>query len=293
MGVAMTGVFVGAVFYRPVQDWLDQTNRLNQAGESVPYQAFIDRENEEMLDQTADLLAQEPSKEEKKEASETEEGLRKQDQENLQVPAVKDEKDAGNDILPAQIQLAVPFTSQAPFGTWDEVHEETCEEASVYMVAQYYGGTVLGGTDPAKADKALLDMVDFQRKRFGFFESTTVAQVRIMAQEHLGLSGKILTQPTVEEIKKELALGHPVIFPLAGQEIGNPFFSGDGPIYHMLVVRGYTADGHWITNDPGTRRGEAYQYAFNTLMNALHDFPGKEADIHTGAPAVLVLTPSL
>ena len=47
--------------------------------------------------------------------------------------------------------------------------------------------------------------------------------------------------------------GVPVLLPAAGRLLRNPYFSGQGPLYHMLVVKGYTRDGKIITDDPGTR----------------------------------------
>jgi len=68
----------------------------------------------------------------------------------------------------------------------------------------------------------------------------------------------------------------------------NPYFSGEGPWYHMLVLTGY---GWWdfITNDPGTRRGAGYEYRFSTLLNAIHDWTGIKEEIRKGRSAVLVL----
>ena len=41
-------------------------------------------------------------------------------------------------VIPASLELPVAFASQAPFGNWDKIHEETCEEASMINVAKYY-----------------------------------------------------------------------------------------------------------------------------------------------------------
>ena len=60
---------------------------------------------------------------------------------------------------------------------------------------------------------------------------------------------------------------HVVIIPVDGQIIGNPNYTAPGPIYHMLVIRGYTS-AELITDDSGTRKGQNYPYAFNTLYNA-------------------------
>jgi hypothetical protein len=53
----------------------------------------------------------------------------------------------------------------------------------------------------------------------------------------------------------------------------------------MLVIVGYDSNG-FITNDPGTRKGEGYRYSFATLMAAIHDW--NPTDIRQGTPAYLV-----
>ena len=59
-----------------------------------------------------------------------------------------------------------------------------------------------------------------------------------------------------------------------GQKLGNPFFTAPGPERHMLVVIGYDPEKlEFITNDPGTRQGEAYRYPVNVLWLAIRDYP--------------------
>ena len=58
----------------------------------------------------------------------------------------------------------------------------------------------------------------------------------------------------------------------------------------MLVVKGYTKDGKWITNDPGTRRGADYVYSNDVLMNAIHSF--NKQDMRKGAQEFIVVLPN-
>ncbi|MCR4311668.1 MAG: C39 family peptidase, partial [Candidatus Uhrbacteria bacterium] len=99
----------------------------------------------------------------------------------------------------------------------------------------------------------------------------------------------VINNPTVAELKALIDAGKPVIIPAAGRELGNPFFSGEGPVYHMLVLRGYTED-TFITNDPGTRHGKNYSYDINVFMDAIGDWEGH--DPANGAKRVIVLTPA-
>ncbi|TAK03899.1 hypothetical protein EPO34_01945 [Patescibacteria group bacterium] len=191
--------------------------------------------------------------------------------------------------LPTSFNLAVPFTSQAPLAIWDEVHEETCEEASLLMVDAFYDGRT--SFDPDGADKELLAIVDFENKQFGYFEDTTAAETGVIARKFFGYeTAEVVKAPTVEDIKREVRAGHPVIMPAAGRELHNPYFKQPGPLYHMIVIRGWTEEG-FITNDPGTRRGEGYVYPFETIMDAMDDWDAEEGGL-SGAKRVLVIEPN-
>ncbi|MFH1252777.1 MAG: C39 family peptidase [Candidatus Uhrbacteria bacterium] len=192
--------------------------------------------------------------------------------------------------LPAEFNLAVPFTSQTPLGNWDVVHEETCEEAALYMIHKFYEGETADKIDPETAETDLMKIVEFEKALFGFFESTTATQIAVLAEQMYGYErAEVVTDPTIEDLKKFIAAGYPVIVPSAGRLLGNPNFSGEGPLYHALVLKGYT-DTTFITNDPGTRRGSDYQYDFATIMNAMHDW--NDGDVLNGAKVVVVVYPN-
>src|SRR3989304_9414045 len=60
--------------------------------------------------------------------------------------------------LPSSYNLKVPFFSQAPFGVWDELHDNACEEASILLVRYFKKKSTLS---KEKADKEIKAMVDF------------------------------------------------------------------------------------------------------------------------------------
>ena len=190
--------------------------------------------------------------------------------------------------LPVTYNLAVPFTSQAPSGNWALPYQEACEEASIYMVTEYYKGTPAGKIDPVLAEAAINEIVDFENTFLGFYFDTTVAETASIVDSYYGYHTRVIENPTIDDIKRQVADNRPVIVPAAGRELGNPNFSGVGPLYHMLVIKGYTAD-KFITNDPGTRNGENYGYDFNVIMEAMGDWNG--GDPAHGAKRILVITP--
>jgi hypothetical protein len=232
---------------------------------------------------------------------ETVDGRQDEAQEDESVPSVPAdlfdpsvEEDATGEDTPevalTAVNLAVPFTPQAPYGSWDAPYKEACEEASVYMVHRFYEGTPEGLMNADESDRDLLQIVAFEQELFGYYEDTTAEQTTTFAELMFGYTTELILDPTVDDIKAELVLGHPVIVPAAGRELGNPYFTAPGPIYHMLVIRGFTDEGQFIVNDPGTYRGEAYLYDVDTLMNAMHDWNNGE-EITQGRKVVIVLTP--
>ena len=42
--------------------------------------------------------------------------------------------------IKSAVNLEVPFTSQAPYAIWDELHNEACEEAALITVNHYLKG---------------------------------------------------------------------------------------------------------------------------------------------------------
>jgi hypothetical protein len=154
------------------------------------------------------------------------------------------------------------------------------------MVNWYYQG--MEQVSAKEADRAILDLVAFE-EAYGVPMDLTAEELTELIGEYFGFSRvDILEDPTVELLQSHLAQGRPVIVPAAGRLLENPYFRSPGPIYHMLVLRGYTED-QFITNDPGTRHGEAYLYPFDVIMFAMHDWNG--GAVEEGAKRALVIYP--
>jgi hypothetical protein len=195
---------------------------------------------------------------------------------NFQVPVVQNRNGSvtTNTVtaaqLPAAKNLAVPFTSQAPDANWDADHEEFCEEAAALMVGRFFQQK--GITSKADAEAGLQQLKAWELDHLGWYFDTTAAETANMITAVYGLQVRLKQQPTIQDIKEALANQKLVIAPTAGRELGNPNFTGEGPVYHNLVIRGYTSDGKFITNDPGTRKGEGYLYRQSVILKALHDW---------------------
>jgi hypothetical protein len=184
------------------------------------------------------------------------------------------------------VNLSVPFTSQAPKADWSMPYQEACEETSLLMVHAFL--TSAGAFTPDTADAQILELVEWEKARFGYYEDTTAEEVAEIARERfLYAKSRAVKIKSIADIKAVLNRGLPVIIPAAGRQLFNPNFSGAGPKYHMLVVKGYTKDGRIITNDPGTRRGADYVYEADVLWDAIHDWNG--GDVDNGAKMMVVV----
>ncbi|MBI2426705.1 MAG: C39 family peptidase [Candidatus Kerfeldbacteria bacterium] len=189
--------------------------------------------------------------------------------------------------LPPSVLLDVPFTSQAPHADWSLPYKEACEEAAMLML--HLANKKVASISADDADQAIKDLVAYEVKIFGFYEDTTAEQTVEFAEKFYDESYSVIENPTLEDMKKKLAAGKPIAAPMAGQLLGNPYYTAPGPVFHYLVIRGYDdTTSEFITNDPGTRRGELYRYSYDTILNAMHDWPGSEEKMTTGAKVIIV-----
>ncbi|MDO8649810.1 MAG: C39 family peptidase [Candidatus Berkelbacteria bacterium] len=184
---------------------------------------------------------------------------------------------------PVTLPLKVPFTTQAPFALWDPLHEEACEEASLLMV--YYYRTGQKFSSPLEADTEIKKLITWESSN-GYKVDLTSQELVAVANGYMKLkTGRVITDPTVEQLKAEVSAGRPVIIPAAGRELKNPNFTSPGPVYHMLVLKSFDETG-FVVNDPGTRNGESYHYTFDRIMTAMHDWDPD--NILNGQKAVIV-----
>ena len=182
--------------------------------------------------------------------------------------------------------LAVPFTSQAPFHIWDVDHEDFCEEASVAMVDAFYGKRTF---TRESADQELFTIQSWEKENLGDWVSTTAEETARILREKYGYKRvEVRYDVTVPDIEVEIRAGRPVIVGADGKGL-NPYFRNGGPIYHMLVIKGYTAT-RFVTNDPGIRRGADYTYPKDFLFSKIHDW--NNGDVPNGRRAMIVVYPN-
>lgn len=191
--------------------------------------------------------------------------------------------------LPASVYIKVPFTPQAPFLNWSDPYTEACEEASAVMAMAWARGEDL---TPLSADAGILGAIAYENFYFGYNHDTALRETAKIFTRYYGYK-KIREAYGInlDDIKFELASGNIVIVPASGAMLANPYYASPPP-YHMLVISGYDdISKEFITNDPGTRRGRGYRYAYDILWNAIHDWTGDEATLLEGRKGMIVVEP--
>lgn len=190
-----------------------------------------------------------------------------------------------NPERPASFNLKVPFVPQAPFRVWDEIHEDACEEASILMLEAYVKGEVSVSLE--EAERRIQELVKYQNETYGDFRSFDAEATAKLMRDKLGVKGAVaLPVTSADDIRAQIALGRPVVIPAAGKLLNNPNFKNGGPLYHMLLIKGYSKD-TFITNDPGTRVGADYVYQVDVVMNAIRDWNG--GDVMNGGKIMIIV----
>jgi len=184
-----------------------------------------------------------------------------------------------SEILPEDANISeastikgVPFSSQSPFGDWEDPRQQHgCEEASLLM-AHYW---ILGeGLSKDKALSEIVAMSEFEDENFGGAYDLSISDTLKLWNEYFDHKNAFTKYDiTLEDIKKEIAGGNLVIVPIDGVKLGNPHYTAPGPEFHEMVVIGYDDEvGEFITHDPGTRFGANYRYDYNVFMNSIRDY---------------------
>ncbi|MFO7807015.1 MAG: C39 family peptidase [Candidatus Moraniibacteriota bacterium] len=202
----------------------------------------------------------------------------------------KKENEDNQKSLPSYHLNEVPFFPQSPFAKWDPLHEEACEEAAIIMSHLYLSDKEEISLE--EADKEIREIIAYEEEELGFGEDINAEQMIKLTEEFYGHKLTTLKDYENETIKRHLARGNIFIAPAAGRVLENPNFQAPGPLYHALIITGYDDEAkQFITNDPGTRRGENFKYSYQNLLESIHDFPenGKKENILQGEKVLILV----
>ncbi|MBI5701455.1 C39 family peptidase [Candidatus Saganbacteria bacterium] len=190
--------------------------------------------------------------------------------------------------IPSKVFLNVPFIPQAPNGIWNDIYNEACEEAAIIMATRYVENKGLSRTE---ADKEILKLVDYQKKNYGgHFDLPVKKTAQLMKDFYKFMNFQIINSASIETMIDALSRGDLVIAPFAGRLLKNPYYKTPGPVYHMLLFKGYDLSRkEFIVNDPGTKRGLNYRFKFDVIDNAWHDWTGTPNNIAKGKKNFIVI----
>jgi len=171
-------------------------------------------------------------------------------------------------VIKDSVQLIVPYTVQAPYANWT-VHEESCEEAAALMYHYFLNGKNFPNNiiPPDKASAEMIAMKNWQKANYGVEPDLNLDKFGEFVKSYYGNSYSVKKNITIEDIKKELSAGNPVVVPVITHGLENPHY-GRLPSYHLLVITGYDARGV-ITNDAGVKEGQNYFYTWEVLFRAI------------------------
>lgn len=215
----------------------------------------------------------------------------KEEGETVPDESAAEEEPAAEEPLPeSKIIEGVPFTSQSPFGDWaDPRQQHGCEEASLLMAHCFLSGE---GLSKEKALTEIFAMSAYEEENYGGFHDLSLEDTLKFYRAYYGYERSFVKfDIDADDIKREIAKGSPVIVPMDGTKLGNPYYTAPGPERHELIVKGYDdRAGEFVTNDPGTRFGEDYRYDYETFMGAIRAYKtGNEVPIGPVEKGMLVI----
>lgn len=168
-----------------------------------------------------------------------------------------------------QVNL-VPFVSQAPYGIWNDPWASFAEEAAAYM--SYLWANGLEAPSREIIGQALLSIQKWELANLGTYKDTNLDQTLRILTEFYGLQAQISYDVTRETIQAHLDQGSIVLVPV--QNLQNPHYGEPGPVFHTLLIYAYEGE-NFITNDPGTSRGEAFSYENQKILESIQDLNGE------------------
>lgn len=191
-----------------------------------------------------------------------------------------------------KVVLDVAYASEAPEGKWIQPWANACEEATILMVDMYYKGAKDISIPDAKS--YLQFLFDREDEMFGTNRNADASQIYIVIDKYADFNGRVVDNPSIEDLKNEIRGGHPIISLHYGFDLKNPNieFSPTLSSYHTIVIVGFDDDRRvFITHDPGDDVDGAYhEYSYETVMSSMHDYDG-ERNKADGIPRVIFTSP--
>lgn len=186
--------------------------------------------------------------------------------------------------------LPVLYINEAPSGNWSGPWKNACEEASIAMVDYYYRGK--RSVSIREAEEYMTILFEKQNSLYGSNANSDAVQFKYLIDNFTSFNAQIVRNPTIEQIKEQIDLKHPVISLHYGFALENPNipFLRTGSSYHTMAIIGYDdAARQFIVNDDGDiKAGAGHRYGYELFMNSLHDY--NYTDGKADGPATVLFT---
>lgn len=172
--------------------------------------------------------------------------------------------------IPEEKNLDVPFSSQSPKADWHEPWLNACEETSIIMADSYYKDKTI---NPQQAREQILKILSVKEQSFGSSKDESMERIaEIVNLAKLPWKATVSVNPFLNDIKKEIAEGRPVIVPIDPRLLKNSPY-GQSLEYHVVVISGYDdASNEFIVQDPGTKNGKNDRYNYDDFYKAINDY---------------------
>lgn len=192
--------------------------------------------------------------------------------------------------LPDKHLIKTAFIPQAPEKIWDQPWQDACEEAAILTAHYYYQNQQ---PSISQIRDAVLSMINFEDHQH-WSKDITLVQMATISSQYLGYKVEVVTDPSLDQLKKYVSQNIPIIVPANGKTLyqENKYFKNNGPWYHNVVILGYDdTKSKFIVHDVGTQFGAYFKYSYQLLLDSIHDFPPslKKEDIDSGQKQVLLL----
>ncbi len=188
--------------------------------------------------------------------------------------------------LPPSVYIHAPSYSQAPHGNRSLPWSMLCSEANLVLAAYAIKGKEL---TQEQFIEDMFEMIPLQEENFGTYFSIPMRDLKSVYDTMYPDVGRswIMHEPSLEDLKWELAQWNIVIAPTAGRLLNNPFFINGWPRFHTILIVWYD-EKYFYVNEVGMSNGRNFRYTHETVMHAMHDFV-LEGDITQWDKLVMVV----